>query len=105
MSNIENNMHSWNDDQIRDYDDSSLADLSSYAAIQLTPGLYRITGGPELGELPYKQPCFHPASPARLLRIDGKQTMQDGGVQIDLGLGRPIANFDLLISAIGDEGG
>jgi hypothetical protein len=79
----------------------SLADLSSYTAIQLTSGPYRITGGPELCELPYRQACFHPASQARLLRIDEKQKMQDGGVQIDLGLGRPIANFDLLISAIG----
>ncbi|WP_189639382.1 hypothetical protein [Paramylibacter ulvae] len=79
----------------------SLADLSSYTAIELAPGPYRIAGGPELCELPFRQACFHPASPARLLRIDRKQKMPDGGVQIDLGLGRPIANFDLLFSVIG----
>lgn len=79
----------------------SLADLRSYDTIEMIPGQYRITGGPELCELPYRQACFHPASPARLLRIDGKQNLLGGAVQIDLGLGRPIANISLLINAIG----
>lgn len=80
-----------------------LADLSSYDVTSAALGRYRIIGGPELCTLPYKQACFHMDSRERLLRLDKKQRLPHGGIQIELGLGRPIADIDVMMRALGGE--
>jgi len=81
------------------FNGQNLADLRGFAVVA-QGGTYRITGGPALCQLALKMPCFHPTSSSRLLRIDAKQQHLDGSIELLLGLGRPIANLAVLLSAL-----
>jgi|GEM_PF-6707206 len=82
----------------------ALVDLSTYE-ITKQGQVSVVTGGPELCSLPIKMPCYHSASPTRLMRIDGKNELSTGIIRIELGLGRPISDLILLRKAIGSSNG
>ena len=84
------------------FEGQKLADLRTYN-IDHTSGHFIITGGPELCNLQIKLPCFHPSSPARLLRIDGKNSLPSGLIELHFGLGRPISNLSVLNRALGES--
>lgn len=86
------------------FEGQAIADLRDFA-VTVTGSQYRITGGPELCQLPVKMPCFHPSSSGRLLRVDAKEQHPGGVIELRLGLGRPIVSLPLLQRALEDGNG
>jgi hypothetical protein len=86
--------------KITKFEGQQIADLRGYA-IKENGARFSIAGGSELCHLPIKMPCFHDSVSGRLLRVDSKQDAVGGGVELELGLGRPITSLDLLKKALG----
>lgn len=85
---------------LTDFNGQTLADLRNYK-LEVDGPSFNVLGGPELCSLSLKMQCFHPFSPGRLLRIDGKSQHSSGAIRLELGLGRPITDLSLLERALG----
>jgi hypothetical protein len=70
-------------------EDEPIAMLEGYAA-QRADQFVVVDGGPELRVLPLNAPCYHKSEPLRLLRLESKSDLTDGGVRLKLALGRPL---------------
>ncbi|MNQ51631.1 hypothetical protein D3C85_656180 [compost metagenome] len=88
--------------KLTEFGGQTLADLKAY---KLLDSPLTIEGGPELCSLQINLQCYHPGSPARLLRIDQKLQAGGGVVRLQFGLGRPISNLALLEKALGKSDG
>ena len=86
--------------KITEFEGQQIADLRAYSIKPVKAG-FRVSGGSELCNLPIKMPCFHGDVGNRLLRLDAKQEALGGGVELELGLARPITNLELLKKALG----
>lgn len=89
---------------ITTFEGQALANLADFTMVGTTTP-FSVTGGPELCHLPLKMPCYHPGSDSRLLRIDAKQQLSDGTIELRLGLGRPIVNLQVLKQTLASANG
>ncbi|MBB4216262.1 hypothetical protein FHT79_003449 [Rhizobium sp. BK212] len=76
---------------------TAVTDLSSYE-LRISGRTAEVVGGPELCNLPILTPCIHSLHREYLLRLDTKNRLKDGRIELGLGRGRPIVRPDLIFS-------